>query len=120
MYIITVEPEWGFNGAFSVETVKVLFGLRYGRYISITHIVEVPNRHSEPREHFAIYARDVKSYLEDKLVIVGVIHRHPPNLFNPSLNDIIGIKTGIIGGVWCEGDISWYTDKGVTKVRYLS
>ncbi len=119
VYIVTVEPIWGFSGEYSIETVKVMLGYRYGRYFSITSLEEVPNRHSLPAEHFAIHSHDVLPYVEDGEQVIGIVHRHPPGNIKPSMNDILGIPTGVLGAVWCEGNIAWYTSNGVTSVRYL-
>ena len=119
MYVVTVEPLWGFSGEYSIETVKVIIGYTYGKYVSITSLEEVPNRHPSPAEHFSIHSRDVLPYIEDGENIIGIVHRHPPKTPMPSINDILGIPAGLLGAVWCDGEVSWYTRNGITDVRYL-
>lgn len=119
MYTVLVEPLWGFYGAYSIETVKVIIGTRWKNYLSVVSLEEVPNRHPSPAEHFSIHTRDVLPFVEDGEGIVGIVHRHPPRRPHPSINDINGIPKGLIGAVWCEGNVSWYDHRGSVDVRYL-
>ena len=108
-------PEWPFEGPFVEETVYVMCGYTYGRYISLLSFHPVPNVSPTPEERFLVLRKDVLSLPRN---IVGVVHRHPPNEEQPSIDDIEGIGS-LLGAVWCEGQVTWYDRKGSREAIYL-
>lgn len=110
-------PTWN-----DCEQVYVLVGFRYGRFFVISRLVEVPNRASNPREDFVVYTRDVNEVRKSLVppeTVIGYGHTHPALMNVPSGNDLKGLPSGVIGAVFCDGSIYWYTRKNRRKISSL-
>jgi len=110
-----------FSSFFVREEVCVVFGLRYGPYVYFSSLAKIRNTHPDPERSFQILNKDVKeleqSYREGR--IIGYIHTHSPISPKPSTIDRKGLPEGMIGGVWCEGKLTLYTNKGIRPFRLL-
>lgn len=111
-------PEWS-----GCEQVWVLTGLRYGSFFSLLRRFEVPNSSPKPEENFVVLRKDVWEVEEQLLPperVIGYGHTHPPTMTKPSSNDLIGIDSGMIGAVYCEGSVYWYTRRNRRRITQLS
>ena len=121
VYKLVAEPDWPFTGSFKDEEVYLLFGRAYGKYVSVFALCPVENGHPDPANFFKITKKQlVKAQLDTECSLVGVVHRHPPQFPDPSGHDIKGLPTALLGAVWCEGEVSWYTNRGPTGITYLN
>lgn len=80
------------------------------------HIYELPNRHSQPQDHFIIDTEDTDAIPDDHGVIVGVAHTHPRHASRyASQHDVDSIPEGWIGLVYhpSTGSKVWYDSTGV-------
>ena len=69
----------------------------------------VPNRHATPEKDFAVFGRDINPLLEQGYTFIGVIHSHLPDYPPwPTEEDLDGLPSGLIGGVYHTGTIHWY------------
>ena len=85
-------------------------------------VIEVPNRHAEPKKHFAINTSDVKAVTVDDEKLVGILHTHPAHQYKkPSYSDVSSIPDSLIGIVYHPSSrtIHWYNNQGVlhTEIR---
>jgi proteasome lid subunit RPN8/RPN11 len=119
MKIVYLKP-FDFEDKKEEEQIGLLFGYRYGSYLSIYSCVPVDNEHPDPRRHFEVTKKQIKEaeattwdYLQ------GVVHTHPDNDPNPSEEDMNGLPKGMIGAIWTPRHITWYGSKGVVLPTYL-
>ena len=73
--------------------------------VVVTHYVPVENSSSNPAETFSV----MKSSLQGINHIVGFMHSHDSDEYEPTHSDFAGLPQGQIGAVWCDGDVRWYT-----------
>lgn len=105
-----------------VERVYALCGLRYGHYVVITEVCELPNRSPFPEETFTVYTSDanvIRHSLTPPEIVLGYAHTHPLPHFNPSDEDIEGIDATMLGLVACGDNHQWYNHKGLLASRTL-
>ncbi len=109
-----------FSRDFTIEEVCAMFGFRYGPYVFISNLTKVDNSHPEPIDHFIVTASNVKKAHRDNkgLHLIGYIHTHPPELPEPSQNDIDGMPNTLLGAVWTPHTLTWYTNNGnISAIR---
>ena len=80
------------------------------------HVHELPNRHPDPHNHFAIDTDDADPIPASEGFIVGAVHTHPRDA-EPfaSQHDVDSIPEGWIGLVYhpATGSKVWYDSTGV-------
>lgn len=92
-------------------------GLSYPISI-IERILEVPNSAHSPDTTFRITKKDlsfVSGLLRHDDEIIGFMHSHPPQEYEPSDADIAGCGKYLFGVVICEDRMTWFTEEGVFK-----
>jgi hypothetical protein len=92
-------------------------------------LLRVPNRHPDPKNHFRIYARDIRHYSKLGMSLVGYVHTHLPDDDEhdeselPSPEDFQSLSDDYLGGVYMvTGDtLYWYNHEKIihtTTMRY--
>lgn len=78
----------------------------------VTGMHPIPNRHDDPQHDFAVEGRDLNPLIQQGLVVIGAVHSHlefdPPW---PSEADIDGLPPGMIGAVYKDRTLWWYTGR---------
>jgi proteasome lid subunit RPN8/RPN11 len=85
-------------------------------------VIEVPNRHEEPKKHFKIHTSDVNAITIEDEKLIGIVHTHPAHQYKkPSYSDVASIPEGLFGIVYHPSSktVYWYNNQGVlnTEIR---
>lgn len=95
------------------EQVAALRGVWLGdRIVVVTDYVPVRNSSPAPRTTFEVREGDLVGVDS----IVGFIHSHDEGEHEATEADLAGLPAAMVGGVWCSGEVSWYTRHGVKQV----
>ena len=84
--------------------------------VIIERMIEVPNSACYPSDTFRITKKDLSfaaTLLRQDDEIIGFMHSHPPEHYEPSAEDIAGCGDDLIGAVLCENRTVWFNKKGV-------
>lgn len=93
------------------ERAVLLLGHPTGTYVTVSKMIPIPNRAPDRIRHVTLKTSDVIKACRHwpELTVLGYVHSHISDNPEPSLTDLAGLPDDWIGGVWFQGEITWYS-----------
>jgi proteasome lid subunit RPN8/RPN11 len=113
---VTLAPglEWPTKYLTIAERTCLLIGYKGRGLYSIKRFIRVPNKAKDPKHHFTISLTQAEVdalELHPSERIIGAIHSHGlRGKDKPSAHDINGIPAGLLGAIFCKGNVITFYD----------